>query len=80
MKAELAKEGDVTLGLILYSERADEREYLANLQSDGVLVQGGGEPGTLILLPGGATETGAGGEEDREPATGPSLDSGKFVG
>ena len=31
MKAELAKEGNVTLGLILSAEEADEKEYLISL-------------------------------------------------
>lgn len=80
MRADLAKEGKTTLGIVLYGERPDEKEYLATLIRDGAIVQGTEQPGTIILLPGGATETGAGDEEDRETTTAVEFNSGKFMG
>ena len=80
MKAELAKEGNVTLGLILSAEEADEKEYLISLLRTGALVQPTEDMATLILLPGADTETDSGGEEREGTTAGPSLDSGKFIG
>ena len=80
MRAELAKEGKTSLGVVLYSERPDEKEYLAGLLRDGIIVQATEEAGTLILLPAVAPDTGAGDEEGREPAGSPQLDTGNFIG
>ena len=80
MKAELAKEGNVTLGLILSAQEADEKEYLVSLLRTGALVQPTEDMATLILLPGADTETDSGREEREGTAAGPSLDSGKFIG